>query len=226
MPQTSAAGECRALPRLRHIRNYFFDLDGTLADSASGLSGSIALAFAAVGRAMPVKDVTPYIGPGIRVILANMDPALTELEIDAMEQTFRTDYDAAGVLRTEMFAGTAEVLTGLRDAGARLFVVTNKPELATGRLLAKQGLDAIFTEVVSRNSREPAFANKGEMLLATMRAHGAEAATSLMVGDTAEDAEAAREAGVLFAHASYGYGTCGTAEVTLRCVGDLLTHCV
>ena len=213
-------------PRLGHIRDFFFDLDGTLADSASGLSGSIQVAFAAAGKAMPVADVAPFIGPGIRTILQNMDPSLVSAEIDEMERAFRADYDVEGVLRTEMFGGAAEVLRALHDAGARLFVVTNKPKLATGRLLEKHGLAGLFVAVVSRNSREPAFASKGEMLRETMRAFGAEAATSVMIGDTAEDAEAAHEAGVAFAHATYGYGTCGEAEVSLGNLSDLLRHCV
>ena len=226
MAEAAAAGVDGTVPRLQDVRDFFFDLDGTLADSASGLSGSIKVAFQAVGRRMPVADVSPYIGPGIRVILANMDPALTAEQIDSMERAFRADYDAEGVLRTEMFADVAKVLGALRDAGARLFVVTNKPKLATARLLEKHGLTGMFTAVVSRNSREPAYQSKGEMLRDTMRAYRAEATTSVMVGDTAEDGEAAREAGVLFAHATYGYGTCGEAQVTLGCFGDLLGHCV
>lgn len=174
---------------------------------------------------MPMQDVTPYIGPGIRTILINMDPALLDEQVDAMERAFRADYDFEGVLRTEMFAGTPEVLSALSDAGARLFIVTNKPELATRRLLQKHGMYGMFAAVVSRNSRTPAFQSKGEMLLATMSAHGADAAKSVMIGDTPEDAEAAREAGIAFAHASYGYGKCDGAEFSLSCVRDLLMHC-
>lgn len=214
------------VPALRDVRWFFFDLDGTLADSVTGLQGSIEAAFVAVGRRLPVADLRAWIGPGIRTILRNVDGSLVDAELDAMERVFRADYDGEGVLRTEMFAGVVPLLQGLKRDGRRLFVVTNKPKLATGRLLAARELSSLFEDVVSRDSRDPAYASKGEMLQETARRHGADVAASVMVGDTEEDAAAAVHAGMRFVHAAYGYGTYADAGgLRLMCAGDLVGMC-
>lgn len=213
-------------PALEHVRWFFFDLDGTLADSVSGLQGSIEMAFRAVGRGMPEVDLRRWIGPGIRTILRNLDGSLTEAELDAMEQAFRADYDNSGVLRTKLFASVPALLQALRRDGRHLVIVTNKPKLATGRLLEKHALAGLFEDVVSRDSRQPVYASKGEMLQDTMRKHSADPGASVMVGDTEEDAAAAMQAGMRFIHAAYGYGICAdTAHPRLQDAGELLGMC-
>ena len=204
----------------------FVDLDGTLADSLPGLTTSIAAAFAACGRAMPQLDLRPFIGPGIRTILQNLSPDVTVAEIDVMEKAFRASYDTSGVLMTELFPGAVPILHALRQGGCELFVVTNKPKLATATLLEKFQLTGLFTEVLSRNSRQPPYGGKAEMLHELILHQGADPANSLMVGDTAEDLEAALSCGVPFVHAAYGYGTIPNPEVAaIATLSALLDIC-
>lgn len=203
----------------------FFDLDGTLADSLPGLHASIEEAFLSVGRSMPLIDLRAYIGPGIRTILYNLDSTLTQQEIDRMEQIFRSSYDSRGVLSTECFPEAEETLRTLKSRGHRLYIVTNKPKLATMNLLEKWAFGQLFEDVVCRNSREPHFASKAEMLMETMKKHGAEPTRSIMVGDTDEDHVAALEAGARFFHASYGYGKIEhTSCEAIEAVHHLLTQ--
>ena len=185
----------------------FFDLDGTLADSLPGLRVSIAEAFAAVGRNLSDIDLRPYIGPGIRVILRNLDATITEGELNHMERVFRASYDTGGVLNTALYPGVETTLRALKADGRELFIITNKPKLATATLVDKFGLRALFTDIVSRNSRVPAYITKAEMLSDTVTQHHADPTRSIMVGDTIEDMHAADAAGMRFVHATYGYGT-------------------
>lgn len=185
----------------------FFDLDGTLADSMPGLRVSIAEAFAATGRTLPDIDLRPYIGPGIRTILRNLDASLTDGEIDRMECFFRASYDTTGVLNTTLFPDVETTLRSLKAGGRELFIITNKPKVATTTLMDKFGLRELFTGVISRNSRDPAYASKVEMLAETVAHHQADPSRSVMVGDTLEDLHAAHAAGMHFVHATYGYGT-------------------
>lgn len=213
-------------PVLRDVRWFFFDLDGTLADSVTGLHGSIQVAFEAVGRTLPATDLRQWICPGIRTILRNLEGSLTESEIDSMERAFRADYDHQGVLRTQLFASAPLLLKTLRQRGDHLFVVTNKPKLATGKLLEAHSILGLFEDVVSRDSRSPAYGSKGEMLQETVRRHNADVAASVMVGDTEEDAEAAMHAGMRFVHAAYGYGRCvDSSHARLTDAAELLGLC-
>jgi phosphoglycolate phosphatase len=194
---------------LTQPRWIFFDLDGTLADSLPGLEASIVEALASGGRSLRVESVRPYIGPGIRTILKNIEGDLTEAQLDDMERCFRGSYDTKGVRDTELFDGVKLTLERLKANGAELFVVTNKPKLATANLMQQHGLTGLFTEVLSRNSREPAYASKGEMLRELVTRHKVNIEQALMVGDTAEDYHAAMDAEMSFAFVEYGYGEVG-----------------
>jgi phosphoglycolate phosphatase len=204
----------------------FFDLDGTLADSLPGLRLSIAEAFAATGRTLPDVDLRPHIGPGVRSILRNLDATITDEELDRMELVFRASYDTRGVLDTALFPEVDATLRGLRADGHELFIITNKPKLATATLLGKLGLSELFTDIVSRNSRDRPYASKTEMLADTVEHHGADPARSVMVGDTLEDLHAAEAAGMRFVHATYGYGTIPRAGHTgLQHFAQIATLC-
>ncbi|MDP9038631.1 MAG: HAD family hydrolase [Acidobacteriota bacterium] len=206
---------------------FFFDLDGTLADSLPGLEASIVEALASGGRALRVENLRPYIGPGIRTILKNLEPELTEQDLDGMERAFRASYDGTGVRNTQLFEGAKSTLERLRAAGAELFLVTNKPKLATATLLEQHGMAGLFRDRVSRNSREPAYATKGEMLVELVRRHGVEVDRAVMVGDTAEDMHAARDAGMRFAFVEYGYGEVAGEHDCMRLqrIADLPAAC-
>ena len=194
----------------------FFDLDGTLADSLPGLQASIAEALGSGGRSLRVADLRPYIGPGIRTILKNLEADLTEAELDGMERTFRASYDTTGVMNTALFDGVKESLERLKAAGATLFLVTNKPWLATANLIEQHSMKDLFAEMLSRNSREPAYSSKGEMLCELVSRHNIDVNQALMVGDTAEDHHAARMANLPFAFVEYGYGELDEAVNCLR----------
>jgi phosphoglycolate phosphatase len=194
----------------------FFDLDGTLADSLPGLHTSIVEALGSGGRSLRVTDLRPYIGPGIRTILKNLETDLTEAELDVMERSFRASYDTSGVMNTALFEGVKQSLETLKAGGAALFLVTNKPQRATANLMEQHGMKDLFTEMLSRNSREPAYTSKGEMLCELVRKHAVDVSHALMVGDTAEDHHAAGQAKMPFAFVEYGYGALDDAVDCIR----------
>jgi len=205
----------------------FFDLDGTLADSLPGLQASIVEALQSGGRTLRVESLRPYIGPGIRTILKNLEADLTGAELDAMERCFRASYDTDGVRNTRMFEGVKPALQRLKASGADLFIVTNKPKLATANLIAQHAMTGSFREVLSRDSQHPPYASKGQMLKQLVARHRVEPDRAIMVGDTAEDWHAAQEAGLPFAFAEYGYGELGGEVDCLRfaCFAELPGLC-
>ena len=69
---------------------------------------------------------------------------------------------------------------------------------------------------MSRNSQEPAYASKGDMLRDLVARHGVDVQQAWMVGDTAEDHHAAKDAGMRFAFVEYGYGDVGAEVECLR----------
>jgi phosphoglycolate phosphatase len=188
------------------IRNIIFDLDGTLVDSLPGIQWSVEAALAACGVCAGVSDLKPLIGPPIREILAAVASTNDAALMDRMEQAFRSSYDSAGWRETRWQEGALATLERLAGAGRRLWLVTNKPDRATGMILRHLAAKGYFKEVVCRDSRTPPFGSKAEMLADLLSRRELDRAETMMVGDTLEDCEAAASAGIPCALTPHGYG--------------------
>jgi len=190
----------------RVLRCAVFDLDGTLVDSAPDLH-------AALDRLMAVKrlpgfaraEVVAMIGDGVRVLLERAYAARGIALDEADLQHFMTDYEANAAVLTRAFDGIPELLGGLRDAGWRLAVCTNKPEGAARVLLSGLGLDGHFSALGGGDSFPMRKPDPGH-LRATLAAAGALPEDAVMIGDHRNDIEAARGAGVRAIFAGWGYG--------------------
>lgn len=187
--------------------NLVFDLDGTLIDSCPGIGTALSVAFIAAGRVMPVADLRAIIGPPIRIIAARVEPTLTEVELAQIERTFRACYDGEGWRETIPFEGVAETLQRLHLRGFKMFVVTNKPRIPTEKVLTHLGLIHLFQKVVTRDSRTPSYGSKVEMLSELLQQQLLDPQSTVMVGDTREDEEAALVNDLRFIYATYGYGS-------------------
>jgi phosphoglycolate phosphatase len=207
------------------FRHIIFDLDGTLIDSLPGIEWSAREALAACGAGPLLCDLRPLLGPPIRSILAAATGIDAPHRLDAMERAFRNSYDTQGWRQAVCFAGTVETLERLSAAGATLWVATNKNRLATGKILSRLGIGRFFREVACRDSRTPAFSTKTEMLIDLVERRSLDPSECLMVGDTREDAAAARAAGMPCAILSHGYGGVLEGGHSLSGWNGLLNKC-
>ena len=104
----------------------------------------------------------------------------------------------------QVYPGVTQGLQQLRDAGVRLACLTNKPLSFAKPLLAQKGLDGFFSHVFGGDSFER---KKPDPLplLKTCEALGTTPGHTLMVGDSSNDAQAARAAGCPVVLVRYGY---------------------
>ena len=188
------------------LRHAIFDLDGTLVDSLPGIGWSIGKALEACGVVSSPFDLKPLIGPPIRTILAAVSGIADPSALDRLEGAFRASYDSEGWRKTVLQPGTLDILRRLRTCGAELWVVTNKPLLASGMILRELACAGLFRELVCRDSRTPPFASKAEMLCNLVSREGLKREECLLIGDTLEDATAAARAGIWCALVMHGYG--------------------
>ncbi len=103
-----------------------------------------------------------------------------------------------------VYPGVIEGLTQLRDAGLALACLTNKPLSFAQPLLQAKGLDRFFSHVFGGDSFERKKPDP-QPLLKTCEALGVDPAHALMVGDSSNDAQAARAAGCPVVLVRYGY---------------------
>jgi phosphoglycolate phosphatase len=183
-----------------------FDLDGTILDSLPGVEYSVKAAFDSCGLTLRDGNLRRMIGPPIRTILAAAGGGNDREVLDRLERAFRKSYDSEGWEKTVCFPDAHRALRTMHSHGHRLFVVSNKPRHISLRSLEREGMIDLFEEIVTADSRTPAFSGKAEMIESLMAAHRMVPADCLMVGDTMEDAGAAATAGVKFVYMTHGYG--------------------
>lgn len=183
-----------------------FDLDGTLIDSSPGILASFGRILAADGLRPAVPLEASLIGPPLMATLRQVSGLADEARLAQLAEAFKQDYDTAGCLATEMFPGVAAGLAQLAATGARLFIVTNKRMLPTRRILEALGLAQCFAGIHTRDETEPPAASKAAVTKRLVAHYAIDPARACFVGDSDEDAAAARENGLAFIHATYGYG--------------------
>jgi N-acetyl-D-muramate 6-phosphate phosphatase len=186
----------------------FFDLDGTLADTAADLAAPLNQMRAERGLApMPLEELRPFASMGARGLIGKgLGVSREHAGFDSLRLDFLARYEAAMVVETRLFDGMAEVLERLEAAGVRWGVVSNKFERYVRPILDRLGLleraaTAIGGDTTAFSKPHP------EPLLHAARLTGVDPARSVYVGDDLRDIEAGRAAGMITVAAAYGF--CG-----------------
>ena len=187
------------------------DLDGTLVNTLGDFGAALNDMLLCIGRA-PVTQtqIARLVGKGsehlIQSVLAlERAPSAPGAELfDRAYRLYQSAYQRTNGLHSEVYPGVVEGLQGLRALGLPLACLTNKPLGFAQALLQAKGLSAYFLHVFGGDS----FARKKPdplPLLETCRALGTLPANTLMVGDSSNDAAAARAAGCPVVLMRYGY---------------------
>jgi phosphoglycolate phosphatase len=186
-----------------------FDLDGTLVDTAPDLVASLNIILGEEGLPpLPFDDVRKMVGRGAKALLergfaAAGAPLDAESAPDLVER-FIALYLGRIAHESAPFPGVVETLVGLREAGAKLAVCTNKLTHLSVALLDALDLTRHFDAVVGAD-HAPAAKPDPRHLLATIAAVGGDPARAVMVGDSINDALSAKAAGVPVLLVSFGY---------------------
>ena len=117
---------------------------------------------------------------------------------------YQRHYLAVNGQHSRVYDGVVSGLNALKAAGLPMACLTNKPTAFALPLLAQKGLSGFFThvfggDVFERKKPDPL------PLVKTCEALGTAPARTLMVGDSSNDAQAARAAGCPVVLVTYGY---------------------
>lgn len=186
----------------------FFDLDGTLADTAADLAAPVNLMRRERGLAeLPLEDLRPYASHGARGLLGKgLGVRPGDADYETLRLQFLAHYEAAMVVHTRLFPGMHEVLDQLDAQGIRWGVVSNKVERYVRPIMAALGVLQRSRTAVGGDTTPHAKPHP-EPLLHAARLTGVAPAHCVYVGDDIRDIEAGRSAGMRTIAA--GYGFCG-----------------
>ena len=204
------------------VEAIIFDLDGTLVDTLddfvaalNGMFGDLAAPGAQPAR-VDRRLVGRWVGKGAehlvdcalnhsKTLAGHEDYASYSGAMAAQAQdSYQRHYEHINGRYARVFPGVHDGLRALRERGLPLACLTNKPTAHARALLQDKGLEGFFGPVFGGD----AFERKKPdplPLLKTCEALGSAPARTLMVGDSSNDARAARGAGCLVLLVTYGY---------------------
>lgn len=179
-----------------------FDFDGTLADSIPHIRASFRHASRAVlGRELPdevlLRNVGMPLAAQMRILVE--DEALAE----RLLQEYRAYNHATHDEMVRAFPGAHDVLMAVKEAGARMGLVTSKSRAIAERGIALLEMDHAFDVVVTADDvavHKPA----PTPVLYALDAIGVLPARAAYVGDSPADVSSAKAAGVLAVAATWG----------------------
>jgi phosphoglycolate phosphatase len=195
------------LAPLSHFQAAIIDLDGTLVDTLGDFEAALSRMLADLSLPpLERQAIEPMVGKGsehlIRSALAAAGGAAQSYE--SAWAAYQRHYQQINGHFSAVYPGVGPGLAALREAGLRLACVTNKPRRFAIDLLALTGLGAAFAHVFGGDD----FPHKKPHpmpLLKACEALDSDPARTLMVGDSTNDAQAARAAGCPVVLVTYGY---------------------
>lgn len=191
-------------PLPQPLAGMFFDLDGTLADSARDMHAALA---ALCGEAQlpvpPFAQVRETVSRGARAVLACATGA-DEARIERLLPRFLDLYVATGMAATRTFPGIDALLAQLEARGIRWGVVSNKASDLVARVLDKIGLGGRPAAVVGGDTLAQRKPDPAPVRHACALA-GVPVARCVYVGDDPRDIRAGRSAGLYTVAAAWGY---------------------
>jgi phosphoglycolate phosphatase len=187
------------------IRSVTIDLDGTLLDTIPDLTAAANGMLRELGRPEHASDtIATFVGSGLAKMV---ERCLPDLDADAQalaEGIFRRHYTSENGRRARLYPGVLDGLFAFRAAGLPMAVVTNKAAAFTEPLLRVMQLASWFEFAVSGDSLPHKKPHPLPLLHACERL-GTCPAENLHIGDSRNDADAARAASCPVFLVPYGY---------------------
>lgn len=190
------------------IKNVYFDLDGTLVDSAPGIIDGLKVALTKYGYDIPdYVTLRKCVGPPFTYSFPNILHIRAE-DFHGAVATYRKFYDDEnGMFNAKVYAGIEEVLSDLVKRGYCLFVCTSKPEPTARKLLKELGIDHYFTDICGA-TLDAKIDTKAEVIeLCFERAPWHKREETVLIGDTKYDAEGAKQTGISCIGITWGFGS-------------------
>lgn len=191
-------------------RLILFDLDGTLVDSVPDLAFAVDAMLADIGaEPAGIDQVRLWVGNGAdmlvrRALSKSMLPDAIELaDFEFAKERFFHHYQLVNGAYSQLYPQVLATLIPLRETIPLMGLVTNKPEQFTFPLLSMLGLPSfdlvVGGDTLSAKKPDPA------QLLYCMQKLGCKSHEAILVGDSVNDIQAAKAAGVRSVCVTYGY---------------------
>jgi len=182
----------------------FFDLDGTLIDSAVGITRCIAHALTQLEHPIPSDaELRGWIGPSLRTSFLPLlgDPA----KVEAAVEHYLERFESHGWLEHQVYAGIGEAIEALHADGHRLAVVTAKNEPHARKILAHLPFGHRFEDIIGATV-DGRLSHKKDLIGEALRRLSLTPDACWMIGDRHMDIDGARHHGMRCVGVLWGFG--------------------
>lgn len=184
----------------------FFDLDGTLTDSAPGIFNSARYSLSHFGMTISDENLKKFVGPPLMESYQNLCGMDEETAKEAVFH-YREYFKVKGMFENSVYDGVREMLEQLRKEGKTLAVATSKPEPYAKQILDHFGLTEYFTYIAGATFDHDKM-TKADVLRNAVKGTGAQDLDRcLMIGDRKHDVEGGNTVGMETLGVLYGYGS-------------------
>ena len=190
---------------MHDARAVFFDLDGTLVDSAPDLVAAVKTLCSELGAPPPdAEAVRRVVSAGGRAMLRQGLPGADDAMIDQWLARFLDIYSVAMTVHTKLYDGIGEVLERLETRGIAWGIVTNKPGWLARPMLEQMGFHRGAIALVTGDCLPVRKPDPAPVRFACEQA-GVDPAHAVMIGDDLRDVVSGRDAGARTIAAGWGY---------------------
>lgn len=186
---------------------YLFDFDYTLADSSRGIVTCFRNVLTRHGYMTVTDDeIKRTIGKTLEESFSILTGVTDSELLASFRQEYSKEADEHMTVNTVLFLETKSVLVALRDAGARIGIISTKYRYRINELLSQHFPENFMDIIIGGEDVKTPKPSPEGLLLAIKQLHTTKAET-LYIGDSTIDAETAQNAGVDFAGVTHGVTT-------------------
>ena len=197
-----------SLVHFKDIKGIFFDLDGTLFETAPQLAFAVNKMLVDLKmKTLPQEKISKFIGKGAdnlikKSIKLSSDQDPNEFFMEALD-SFHNHYEQIAH-KSLPYDGVIDTINFLKTKGFKLACITNKPSIFTDKILSDSGLDQFFDLILSGDSLEKMKPDPLPIIYGC-EFFNIKSNEAMMVGDSMNDIEAGSSAGVHVVTVPYGY---------------------
>ncbi len=191
-------------------QNLLFDLDGTLTNSAEGITKCVQYGLRSLKIEEPdIKKLEVFIGPPLRASYMKYY-GLTRAEAERAVAAYRSRFEKVGWKENMAYPDMVELLRDLQQQGYRTGICTGKPEYFAVPIAKRFGFQP-YLHTITGSTLDGKMDDKAQVVklaLDRWQLHTSTAkAKTLLIGDRREDVLAAHANGIACLGVGYGFGS-------------------
>ncbi len=186
--------------------NIIFDLDGTLTDSAEGITRSVQYALSRYGITASEEEIKPFIGPQLHYSFMKEYGFSEKKAFQAVEH-YRDYYREKGIYENRLYPSVTKMLEAFANNEAKLYIATSKPTVFAEKILKHFVIDNFF-KVIAGSNLDGTRVEKKEVIGYVLNNSGrTDKSETVMIGDRKHDIRGAQAWKLDSIAVTYGYGS-------------------